>query len=89
MDRFDARQYYPQISHFFLSVLQLQPVSLVTIICLAIGMAIMLVTSVLVSRDLFPFTALSGAFAVREIHMFAGYWVLLIVAVHLGTRWAW
>ena len=62
-------------------------VNLVTIACLAIGMTVMLVTSLLVSRDLFPFTALSGAFAVREIHMFAGYWVLLIIAIHLGTRW--
>lgn len=63
-------------------------VNLVTIACLAIGMTVMLVTSLLVSRDLFPFPALSGAFAVREIHMFAGYWVLLIIAIHLGTRWA-
>jgi amino acid permease len=62
-------------------------VNLVTIFCLAIGMTVMLMTSLLVSRDLFPFTALSGAFAVREIHMFAGYWVLLIIAIHLGTRW--
>ncbi|MQB07527.1 DUF4405 domain-containing protein [Agrobacterium tumefaciens] len=62
-------------------------VNLVTIFCLAIGMTVMLVTSLLVSRDVFPFTALSGAFAVREIHMFAGYWVLLIIAIHLGTRW--
>jgi hypothetical protein len=62
-------------------------VNLVTIFCLAIGMMAMLVTSLLISRDLFPFTSLSGAFAVREIHMFAGYWVLLIIAIHLGTRW--
>jgi hypothetical protein len=62
-------------------------VNLITIVCLAIGMTVMLVTSLLVSRDLFPFTALSGAFAVREIHMFGGYWVLLIIAIHLGTRW--
>lgn len=62
-------------------------VNLVTIFCLAIGMTVMLVTSLLVSRDLFPFTALSGAFSVREIHMFGGYWVLLIIAIHLGTRW--
>lgn len=62
-------------------------VNLLTIVCLAIGMTIMLITSLLVSRDLFPFTALSGAFAVREIHMFAGYWVLLIISIHLGTRW--
>ena len=63
-------------------------INLFTIACLAIGMTVMLITSFLVSRDLFPFTALSGAFAVREIHMFVGYWVLLIIAVHLGTRWS-
>jgi hypothetical protein len=62
-------------------------VNLVTIAGLAVGMIVMLVTSLLVSRHLFPFTALEGGFAVREIHMFAGYWVLLIIAVHLGTRW--
>ncbi|WP_320188816.1 DUF4405 domain-containing protein [Agrobacterium rosae] len=62
-------------------------VNLVTIFCLAIGMTAMLVTSLLISRDLFAFTSISGAFAVREIHMFAGYWVLLIIAIHLGTRW--
>lgn len=58
-----------------------------TIICLAIAMLVMLATSLLISRDLFWFMALDGAFAVREIHMFAGYWMLLIIAIHLGTRW--
>jgi len=62
-------------------------INLVTIVCLAIAMMIMLVTSLLISRDLFPYTAFGGAFAVREIHMFTGYWALLIVALHLGTRW--
>lgn len=62
-------------------------VNIVTIVCLAVAMLIMLVTSFLISRDLFPFTALSGAFAAREIHMFVAYWVVLITAVHLGTRW--
>jgi hypothetical protein len=58
-----------------------------TIVCLAIAMIVMLTTSLLISRDLFSFMALDGAFAVREIHMFAGYWTLLIIAIHLGTRW--
>jgi hypothetical protein len=44
----------------------------------------MLATSLLISRDLFPFMALDGAFTVREIHMFAGYWTLLIIAIHLA-----
>lgn len=62
--------------------------NIVTIVGLALAMVVMLVTSVLISRDLFSFLALDGGFAVREIHMFSGYWVLLIIAVHLGTRWA-
>jgi hypothetical protein len=62
--------------------------NIVTIVCLALAMAIMLVTSLLISRDLFSFLALDGAFSLREIHMFSAYWLLLIVAMHLGTRWA-
>ncbi|MDR6590214.1 DUF4405 domain-containing protein [Agrobacterium tumefaciens] len=62
-------------------------VNLVTIACLAIGMTVMFVTSLLISRNIFPFMAIDGAFAVREMHMFAAYWVLLIIAIHLGTRW--
>ena len=59
-----------------------------TILCLAIAMLVMLATSLLISRDLFAFMAVDGAFAIREIHMFAAYWLLLIIAVHLGTRWS-
>ncbi len=62
--------------------------NIITIVCLAIAMLVMLATSLLISRDLFSFMALDGAFAVREIHMFAGYWTLFIIAIHLGTRWA-
>jgi hypothetical protein len=63
-------------------------VNAVTIACLAVAMSVVLVTSALISRDLFPFLSLDGAFAVREIHMFAAYWLLMILALHLGTRWA-
>lgn len=63
-------------------------VNLVTIVCLASAMIIMLVTSILISRDVAPWLALDSAFAVREIHMFAAYWLLLILAIHVGTRWS-
>lgn len=59
----------------------------VTIAGLAVTMATMLVTSVMISRDVFAFASLDGAFGVREIHMFTAYWVVLIVAVHMGFRW--
>ncbi len=61
--------------------------NILTVICLATAMLIILVTSLLISRDIFYFMSLDGAFAIREIHMFAGYWLLLIIAIHLGTRW--
>ncbi|WP_208245598.1 DUF4405 domain-containing protein (plasmid) [Rhizobium sp. T1470] len=58
-----------------------------TIIGLVITMTMMLVTSILISRDVFAFASLDGAFGVREIHLFAAYWIVLIVAMHLGFRW--
>lgn len=61
--------------------------NIITIAVLKLVMTIMLVTSMLISRDLFTFLALDGAFAMREVHMFAAYWLLFIVSVHLGTRW--
>ncbi len=58
-----------------------------TIVCLAIAMPVMLATSLPMSRDFFAFMTLDRAFAVRESHMFAGYWTFFIMAIHLGTRW--
>lgn len=62
--------------------------NIIIIAGLALTMSVLLVTSVLISRDLFAFMAFDVGFAVREIHMFAGYWVVLIIGLHLGTRWA-
>jgi len=62
-------------------------INVTAIISLALTMIVMLGTSLMISRDLFSFMALDGAFSVREIHMFASYWVLLFIAIHLGTRW--
>lgn len=51
------------------------------------GMLALLVTSVLISNALSGFVPPYGGFTARQIHVFAGYWVLVIVAVHLGLRW--
>lgn len=62
--------------------------NIIIIAGLALVMLILLVTSVLISRDLFAFMDFNVGYGVREIHMFAGYWFLLILGVHLGGRWA-
>jgi hypothetical protein len=54
---------------------------------LLIGMAALLVTSVLISNTLSGFIPSFGGFTARQTHVLAGYWVLVIVAIHLGLRW--
>lgn len=51
------------------------------------AMLALLVTSVLISNALSPFLPPWGGFTVRQIHTLAAYWVLIIVAIHLGLRW--
>jgi hypothetical protein len=46
----------------------------------------LLITSVLISNTLSAFMPSFG-FTARQIHVFAGYWVLIIVSIHLGLRW--
>ncbi|MGO8047052.1 DUF4405 domain-containing protein [Rhizobium johnstonii] len=79
------RRWYSKVGRNFGDSARL--LSAVTVACLATTMTIMLVSSALISRDLFPFLSLDGGFAVREVHMFAAYWLLMILAIHLGTRW--
>ncbi|MEK1887009.1 MAG: DUF4405 domain-containing protein [Phyllobacterium sp.] len=54
---------------------------------LLFAMLALLVTSVLISNALSGIMAAYGGFTVRQIHTLAGYWLLIIVAVHLGLRW--
>ncbi|MCW0000118.1 DUF4405 domain-containing protein [Pararhizobium sp. YC-54] len=58
----------------------------VTLLLLA-AMLALLVTSVLISHALSGIMPPFGGFTVRQIHTLAAYWVLVIVAVHLGLRW--
>lgn len=59
----------------------------VTLLLLGAMLALM-VTSVLISNTLSGMLSAFGGFTVRQIHTLAAYWVLVIVAVHLGLRWS-
>lgn len=54
---------------------------------LLFAMLALLVTSILISNALASVPPPWGGFTVRQIHTVAAYWVLVIVAVHLGLRW--
>jgi len=55
---------------------------------LALNIAGLLVTSVLISRSLLSFIGLTDNVRVIEFHWFSAYWVAMIVAVHIGSHWA-
>ncbi|NTJ11616.1 DUF4405 domain-containing protein [Rhizobium lusitanum] len=50
-------------------------------------MLALLVTSVLIFHALSGIMPPFSGFTVRQLHTLAAYWVLVIVAVHLGLRW--
>lgn len=54
---------------------------------LLIAVLVLLGTSVLISKTLSPMLPPWSGFTVRQIHTLAAYWVLVIVAIHLGLRW--
>lgn len=57
-----------------------------TLVLLA-GMLALLSSSLLISETLFAGLRLNDDFIARQFHAGIAYWLLLIVAVHLGLRW--
>jgi hypothetical protein len=51
------------------------------------GMLALLGTSLVISETLFAGLRLADDFMVRQIHAGIAYWLLVIVAIHLGLRW--
>jgi Domain of unknown function (DUF4405) len=54
---------------------------------LLVGMAALVLTSISISQSVFAFMQWGGGFTARQIHALAAYWVVVLVAVHLGVRW--
>lgn len=61
--------------------------NLVVTLLLLAAMLTLLFTSVLISNTLFAFLSLEGSFTARQVHVFAAYLVIIVVAIHLGFRW--
>jgi hypothetical protein len=52
-----------------------------------VTMALMMISAVLISSDLFPFIPINNDMILRQIHVQTSYWGLIIVAVHIGLSW--
>lgn len=51
------------------------------------GMLALLGTSLIISETLFAALRLDDDFTARQVHAGIAYWLLLVVAIHLGLRW--
>ena len=63
------------------------PFNLALTFVLLAGMLALLGTSMMISETLFASWRLADDFTARQIHAGLAYWLLLVVAVHLGLRW--
>lgn len=69
--RYDARRWAIMVIHTWL----------------AINMAVLFATSVLISRSMLSFIQFTDNISVIELHWFSAYWVAMIIAVHVGSHW--
>lgn len=52
-----------------------------------VTMAVALISSVPISRDLFPFISTNHDMLARQTHVLSAYWGFLLMAVHIGISW--
>nr|WP_309101798.1 DUF4405 domain-containing protein [Fredinandcohnia onubensis] len=52
-----------------------------------VTMALMMISAVLISSDLFPFIPINNDMMLRQIHVQTAYWGFIIMAVHIGLSW--
>lgn len=58
----------------------------VTLALLAATIAL-LISSLMVSREIFTFIRADRGFLMRQIHSLAAYWILVLMSVHTGLHW--
>lgn len=51
------------------------------------AMALMIISGILISSELFPFISLNNDMILRQIHVQTAYWGFIIMAVHIGFSW--
>lgn len=51
------------------------------------NMAVLIVTSIVISKSLFSALPIPDSIYLREVHWFSAYWVMMIVGIHLGLHW--
>lgn len=55
---------------------------------LSLAIAILIASSIMLSRSLFAAVGVDGNLTIRQIHSTAAHWFLILMSVHLGVHWA-
>ncbi|MCM2404222.1 DUF4405 domain-containing protein [Rhizobium sp. S153] len=56
-------------------------------VALIANMAVLLVTSLFISKSVLAFLPIPDSIYLRDIHWFSAYWAMMIVGIHLGLHW--
>ncbi|MGE1114974.1 DUF4405 domain-containing protein [Priestia megaterium] len=52
-----------------------------------VSMVVVVISSVPISRDVFPYFPINNDMIVRQIHVLTAYWGFIFMAVHIGLCW--
>jgi Domain of unknown function (DUF4405) len=52
-----------------------------------VTMAVMMISAVMISSDLFPYIPIKNDMLLRQLHVQTAYWGFIIMAVHIGFSW--
>ncbi|MFY0758048.1 DUF4405 domain-containing protein [Metabacillus dongyingensis] len=61
--------------------------SIVVNLLFLVSMAVVMISSVPISRDIFPFIPINNDMILLQIHVMTSYWGFIFMAVHIGLSW--
>ncbi|WP_249595635.1 DUF4405 domain-containing protein [Peribacillus frigoritolerans] len=62
--------------------------SIVVNLLFLVSMAVVMISSVTISRDMIPFIPIDNDTVLLQIHVMTSYWGFIFMAVHIGMSWA-
>lgn len=62
--------------------------SIVVNLLFLVSMAVVMISSVPISRDIIPFIPINNDMILLQIHVMTSYWGFIFMAVHIGMSWA-
>jgi hypothetical protein len=61
--------------------------SIVVNLLFLVSMSVVIISSVPISRDIFPFISTNNDMILLQIHVMTSYWGFILMAVHIGMSW--